>query len=67
MSRADTLAIQPAEPPTDGEPRTVLGNVMQILSTWHNDEHPGAFHLCQLQPCAAVQDEVEWLEPENDD
>lgn len=67
MSRFEMLAIQPAKAPAEGDASSVLQSVMQILSTWHNDTHPGAFHLCQLQPCAAVQDEVEWLEPENDD
>lgn len=67
MSRVEMLAIQPALPPSEGDASSVLQSVMQILNTWHNDEHTGAFHLCQLQPCAAVQDEVEWLEPESDD
>lgn len=67
MSRFEMLAIQPAKAPVEGDASSVLQSVMQILSTWHNDEHPGVFHLCQLQPCAAVQDEVEWLDPESDD
>lgn len=67
MSRADTLAIQPAEPPTDGEPRTVLENVVQTIHVWHDDTHTGAFHLCQLQPCAAIQDELEWLDSMDED
>lgn len=67
MSRADTLAIQSAKAPAEGDAGSVLQSVMQILRTWHNDEHTGAFHLCQLQPCAAIQDEVDWLDPDSED
>lgn len=67
MSRADTLIIQPAKAPVEGDASSILQSVMQILRTWHNDGHPGAFHLCQIQPCAAIQDEVDWLDPESED
>lgn len=62
MTRADSLRLQPAHPPETGMAYAVLGNVLKILRAWHDEEHPGAFRMCQVEPCKAIQDDVDWLD-----
>lgn len=64
MTRADSLRLQPARAPEAGIGRAVLGNVLEILRAWHDEEHPGAFRMCQVEPCTAIQDEVDYLDPD---
>lgn len=27
----------------------------RVVANWHDEAHPGAFSMCQEQPCAAVK------------
>lgn len=40
-------------PPHDG--RSDVEQLLGTVASWHDDEHAGAFRMCSLEPCHALQ------------